>query len=227
MNIKRRLTALAVFILLPALSPAQEWIKQGDETLTFGIGIFLQAFDTTLRVDNRDVGAGGNVDLENDLGLSEDESVFWTNLTWRFADRHRLGITYFSFTRDATAEALKDLEIGDEIYPAGATLTTEFSASITPFYYAYSFIKRDKHELAGSVGFHWFEIGLDIKGSASISTIGDADADFYASANAPLPLFGIRYDYHVNERWTASVHGEYFALELAKRGVSAGRHDRF
>ena len=213
MSIKKILSALAVFILLPAIGTADEWIKPGEETLAFGMGVFLQAFDTTLRVDNRDVGAGANVDLENDLGLSEDESVFWTNLSWRFADRHRIGLSYFDFTRDATAEALKDLEIGDEIYPVGATLTTEFNANITPFYYAYSFIKRDKHELAGSIGFHWFEISLDVKGDVSAPG-GDADDNAYASAAAPLPLFGIRYDYHVNQRWTASVHGEYFALDL-------------
>lgn len=208
------LYAVFLFIMAPGLSHAKEWIKPGEETLTFGLGVFLQAFDTTLRVDNQTVGAGGDVDLENDLGLSEDKSVFWTSLNWRFADRHRLGISYFSFARNATAEALEQIEIGDEIYPVGATLTTEFSASIAPLYYAYSFIKRDKHELAGSVGFHWFDISLDVKGSTSISGIGDADHNVYASAEAPLPLLGIRYDYHVNERWTASVHGEIFGLDF-------------
>jgi hypothetical protein len=207
---------LASFILTPALSQADKWIKPGSETLTFGIGAFLPAFDTSLRVDSQNVGVGDSIDLENDLGLTEDETVFWTSLNWRFADRHRLGVSYFSFTRDATATALRDLEIEDEIYPAGATLNTDFRASMTPFYYAYSFIKRDKHELAGSVGFHWFEINLDIQGSASISGVGDADANVSASADVPLPLFGIRYDYHVNQRWTASVHGEVFSLDLTE-----------
>ena len=213
MNIKI-LFALASLIFTPALSYADEWIKPGEETLTFGMGVFLQAFDTTLRVDNQSAGAGSDVDLENDLGLTEDQSVFWATLNWRFEDRHRFGVSYFNFIRDATAEALEEIEIGDEIYPVGATLTTEFSASIMPFYYAYSFIKKDKHELAGSIGFHWFELSLDVKGSGSISTVGDADADFYASVNAPLPLIGVRYDYYVNDRWTASIHGEYFALDL-------------
>ena len=214
------LYALTLLFLTPVLSHADEWIKPGSETLTFGIGVFLQAFDTTLRVDNQSVGAGSDVDLENDLGLTEDQSVFWTNLNWRFADRHRLGVSYFSFTRDATAEALEEIEIGDEIYPVGATLNTDFQANVAPFYYAYSFIKKDKHELAGSIGFHWFEISLDVKGSASVSTVGDADANFYASADAPLPLFGIRYDYYVNHRWTASAHGEVFNLDLTDEALN-------
>ena len=207
---------LASIILIPSLSYADDWIKPGDETLTFGIGVFLQAFDTRMRVDNQNVDIGDSIDLENDLGLKEDETVFWTNLNWRFADKHRFGVSYFSFSRDATATALRDLQIGDEIYPAGATLSTDFRASVAPIYYAYSFIKNDKHELAGSVGFHWFEISLDIQGSASISGVGDADANVSASADMPLPLFGIRYDYHVNQRWTASVHGEVFGLDIAE-----------
>ena len=51
---------LGLFILAPVSSQAENWIKQGDETLTFGLGVFLQAFDTTLRVDNQTVGAGGD-----------------------------------------------------------------------------------------------------------------------------------------------------------------------
>jgi hypothetical protein len=209
------LSALFALFLLPVASQAEDWIKPGNETLKIGIGAFLQAFDTSMRVDNPNAGAGGDVDLENDLGLTEDETVFWANLNWRFADKHRFGISYFDFTRDATATALEDIEIGDEIYPAGATLNTDFRASIAPVYYAYSFIKNDKHELAGSVGFHWFEINLDIQGSASISGVGDADANISASADVPLPLFGIRYDYYFDHRWTASVHGEVFSLDIA------------
>jgi len=208
------LVLLAFLILAPASSQADDWIKQGDETLTFGLGVFLQAFNTSLRLDNRQVGAGGDVDLENDLGLTEDGTVFWLNLNWRFADKHRFGVSYFNFSRDATATALEQIEIGDEIYPIGATLTTDFQASIMPFYYAYSFIKKDKHELAGSVGFHWFEISLDIEGSSSDAPGGDLDANVSASVAAPLPLLGIRYDYYVTHRWTASAHGEVFALDL-------------
>jgi len=215
---------LASLILVPVSSHADEWIKPGNETLTFGIGTFLQAFDTSLRVDNQSADAGSDVDLENDLGLTEDQSVFWTNLNWRFADRHRLGLSYFSFNRDATATALEDIEIGDEIYPTGATLKTDFSASVMPFYYAYSFIKNDKYELSGSVGFHWFEISLDIEGDISVGGAGDANHNVSAAAAAPLPLFGVRYDYYVNQRWTASAHGEVFALDLTEDAFHFSGH---
>ena len=207
------LVLLAFLILAPASSQADDWIKQGEETLTFGLGAFLPAFNTILRVDNQTVGAGDSIDLEDDLGLKEDESVFWVGGTWRFADRHRLGVSYFSFKRDASATALRDLEIGDEIYPIGAALETEFGLTVAPVFYAYSFIKNERHELAGSFGFHWFALDFAVEGDASLNG-EDANANASASADVPLPLFGLRYDYYINQRWTTSVHGEVFALDI-------------
>jgi len=204
---------LALLILTPVSSQAENRIKQGEETITFGLGAFLPAFDTTLRVDNQSVGAGDSIDLENDLGLKEDETVFWVGGTWRFADRHRLGVSYFSFNRDASATALRELEIGDEIYPIGATLETEFGLTVAPVFYAYSFIKNERHELAGSFGFHWFALDFAVQGDASLNG-EDANANASASADVPLPLFGVRYDYYINQRWTTSVHGEVFALDI-------------
>ena len=204
---------LASLILVPASSQADTWIKPGEERFALGLGAFLPAFDTTLRVDNQTVGAGDSVSLEDDLGLTEDESVLWVVGTWRFVDRHRLGISYFSFNRDASAMALRDLQIGDEIYPVGASLQTKFALDITPVFYAYSFMKNKRHELAGSLGFHWVALDFEVSGSASLAG-GDANADASASADVPLPLFGLRYDYYINQRWKTSVHGEVFALEL-------------
>ncbi len=204
---------LTLLVITPFASHADEWIKQGEETFTLGIGAFLPAFDTTLRVDNQTVGVGDSVSLEDDLGLNEDQSVFWFGGTWRLADRHRLGVSYFSFNRDASATALRELQIGDEIYPVGASLQTKFGLDIIPFFYAYSFIKNNKHELAGSLGFHWFAMDFEVTGSAALPG-GDADTNASASTDVPLPLFGVRYDYYINQRWTSSVHGEVFALEL-------------
>ena len=204
---------LGLFILAPVSSQAENWIKQGDETIAIAMGAFLPAFNTTLRVDNQSAGAGDSVSLEDDLGLTEDESVFWIGGSWRFADRHRLGVSYFSFSRGASATALRELQIGDEIYPVGASLQTKFGIDIAPVFYAYSFIKNEKHELAGSFGFHWFALDFEVTGSASLAG-GDANANASASADVPLPLFGVRYDYYINQRWTSSVHGEVFALEL-------------
>ncbi len=199
--------------LFPTAGLAEEWIKPGEERFFLSGGVFLPSFDTNLSVDNKILGAGLNVDLEDDLGLKKDETTFWSSAYWRFAAKHRISVGYAQFNRDATKTITKEITIGDEVYPVGASLASEFKIQLIPISYAYSFMKREKFELAGSIGLHWTQIDFDVQGSASL---GDQDLDSNVSANAPLPLplIGLRFDYHFTPRWSASLFGAGFALNI-------------
>ncbi len=216
---RKLLYTLLLFLILPRFSLADEWINPGEETLEFGLGVFLPSFDSSLQVDNSDLDLGTGVDLENDLGLDSNETVFWLSTQWRFSDNHRLGLSYFQFSRDSIATALTDIEVGEEIFPAGATLTSKFDYSSIPFIYSYSFIKSKHHELAGTFGLHLTTLELDIRGDAFVGGGGTVDGNVYAKAQGPLPLFGVKYDYYANKRWSSGIHGEVFALDLEDTDV--------
>ncbi len=212
---KNILFALLLFcaVLLPNAAHAGDWIKQGDEWLTVSAGVFLSKIDSTARVDSSSLGVGTDVDLEDDLGLNEDETTFWGNVTWRFAENHRISAGYFQFKRDAGATAKGDLQIGDEIFPAGASLSTEFKLEVVPITYTYSFMKEDKYEFGGSIGLHWNTMNFDVGRSASLGG-ADADANVNADATAPMPLFGLLFDYHFTPKWTVGTHGEIFFIDI-------------
>ena len=118
---------------------AADWIKPGEERVKFGGGVFFPNFDTKLRIDNNNIG-GTEVDLEDDLGFSSNETTFWVGGYWRFAAKHRFAAAYFQFDRDASVIANTDITIGDEIYPAGARLDSKFKYQVLPISYAYSFL---------------------------------------------------------------------------------------
>jgi hypothetical protein len=82
-------TILLIALFLPTTGLTEEWIKPGEERLKLGGGVFLPSFDTKLRVDNKTLGAGTGVNLEDDLGYSSDETTFWVGGNWRFATKHR------------------------------------------------------------------------------------------------------------------------------------------
>lgn len=208
------LYTLLLLLILPRFSLAEEWITPGEETLEFGIGVFLPSFDSSLRVDNTDQDLGSGVDLENDLGLQSSETTVWVSGTWRFSANHRISLAYFGFSRDSVATALTDIEVGEEIFPAGATLTTNFDYQSIPIVYSYSFIKSKKHELAGSFGIHLDTLDLKIRGDAFVGGGGSVDGEVNAKATVPLPLLGVKYDYHASKRWTSGIHAEVFALDL-------------
>lgn len=155
---------------LSGASLAADWIKFGEERFKLGGGVFLPSFDTRLRVDNNTIGDGTGVDLENDLGFSSDETTFWVGGYWRFAAKHRIGAAYFQFDRDASTTAKTDITIGDEIYPAGASLDSNFKFQVIPINYAYSFLKREKFELAGTIGLNWTKVDFDVSGSGSFES---------------------------------------------------------
>jgi hypothetical protein len=79
---------------LPHCTHAGDWINPGEETFTISGGVFLPSFDTSAQVDTS-LGIGTGVNLEDDLGLTSDETTFWGDASWRFARKHRLTAAYF------------------------------------------------------------------------------------------------------------------------------------
>ena len=112
------------------------------------------------------LGIGTEINLEDDLGISSDETTFWGGVSWRFARKHRLSVAYFGFTRDSSAVANKELTIGDETFPVGASLSTDFKLQIVPIAYSYSFMNEEKYEFGASLGLHWYTMDLSVWGSA-------------------------------------------------------------
>ena len=54
---------------------------------------------------------------------------------------------------------------------------------------------------------------FSVLGSASLNN-EDADFSVSADANAPMPLLGLFFDYHFTPKWSAGLHGQFFALDL-------------
>jgi hypothetical protein len=203
---------LALGISIPGVVLAGDFIKPGEEKVKLGAGVFLQNFDTTVRVKGE--GSGEYINLEDDLGYDDDDTTGWISGYWRFASRHRIGVGYFQNKRDIEAVALVDIDIGEgETIPAGAGFASEFKIQVLPVTYSYSFMKRDKFELAGTLGLHWYSVNYDIAGAAGIGSI-DVSASVDVEADAPMPLIGLGFDYYLSDRWHVSAGAAAFAMEL-------------
>lgn len=192
-------------------------IKPGEERFTFGLGAVLNSFGTDMRVDNSTLGRGSNVNLHDDLGADRDASSFWTSAEWRFAPRHRIGFDYSQFKLSGTRTITRDLTIGDEHYPFGATVSSELKLQIVPIVYSYSLIKTENDELAATVGVHWSRLSFKTQGTATLGTSSgtfDASNDTSAKGDLPLPLIGLRYDHHFSQSWSAGLQGGYFKLNF-------------
>jgi hypothetical protein len=212
-----RVAAAAALAGVAFAAAAQEpaVIRPGQEKLTLTLGAFLPAWDTKLRVDNDSLGEGTDTDLVDDLGVKRENSGVLLGIEWRFAPRHRVGFSYSHFSFDASRAIARELQIGDEIYPAGATVNTQLKIEVIPIWYSYSIVKRERDELSLSAGLHWSRIDFRVQGSASLGN-EDATAEAGDEGNLPLPLIGLRYDHHFSDRWSAGLDTGVFAINYGE-----------
>ena len=201
--------------VVPSAFGEADIIQPGEERFTFGLGVARNSFSSKLRVDNQSQGQGSNVDLRDELGLEKDQSSYWVSAEWRFAPRHRIGFNYSQFKLTGSGTAPREIQIGDEIYPAGTTVDTELKLRFVPITYSYSLIKRDDDELAATVGIYWSSLSLKAQGSASLGG-KDPDTDVRADVDLPLPLIGLRYERNFSQHWSAGLQGGVLKIKYDK-----------
>lgn len=190
-------------------------VRMGEERFELRLGAFLPAFKTQMRVDHPSLGQGSNLNLKEDLGVDQDTSGGWLSAEWRFAANHRFGFNYSRFTLEGSRTAQRNLQIGDEVFPAGASLYTQLRLEIIPITYSYSLLKRAEDELAVTLGVHWSRLSFLSRGSVSLGT-HDLNHETSAKANVPLPLLGLRYDHAFSDRWSAGAGVGVFALKFGE-----------
>ena len=212
--------ALGALTCLAGTSARADSLAPGQERFKVVAGWFLPAFDTDVRIDDRDGDIGDDVRLGDDLGLDEDQSGGIVGFEWRFAERHRIAASYSAFSQSATRTIDEQIEIGDEVFPIDAELSSKWTIDLIPITYSYSFIKSEKNELAATFGIHWDRLSLRIRGSSSLSD-DDLDAETSSSADLPLPLIGLRYDHHFSDSWSAGIGASYFSIEFGESTLEA------
>jgi hypothetical protein len=194
---------------------AQDVVRPGEEKWTLMLGVFLPAIKSEMRIDNEELGSGDRVDLAADLGVEQNTSGGWLGVERRFAARHRLGFTYTRFTLSGERVIDRQIQIGDEVFPAGASVSSELRLEIIPITYSYSLVKRSHDELAVTAGLHWSRLRFRAEGSASLGA-RDLSRDATAKAGVPLPLLGLRYDRHFGPRWSTGANVGVFALKFGE-----------
>ena len=129
-----KLILLAFLISLPATAmAADEGWGPGQDTWKFNLGGFFPAIDTGLQVNGVDI--GDDIDIEDTLGFSDDDTIWRLDGYWRFFKKHRLSFGYHQFNREASATLDEQLEIGDEIFDVGASVSSELNMGFYPIDY--------------------------------------------------------------------------------------------
>ena len=77
---------------------------------TFIIGGFLTGLDTNIRLDSPNGNFGTTINLEDDLGFSNSESVPRLDLAVILGKRHQISVGYFETDRDSSTTLTEEIE---------------------------------------------------------------------------------------------------------------------
>ena len=203
---------LLVCIFVPLKAHAKDITSFAETKAKINLGYFLPRFNTTLSVDpsNPALPAGELINLEDDLGLDKDQTLFRIDGYYRLGKRHRLQFGYFKLNRNAVRAISRQIEIGDLTFPLNAEITSSVSNAITEIGYMYSIIQSDQFELGVTFGVH----NLDYSGQFTGDTGGGTIETTSSSGKGPLPLIGLDIDYAINPRWIFAGRAMVFAFDL-------------
>lgn len=192
----RSLMAGAVAACTAASAAASEALAGGEETIRVSVGGILTRFDSNVRV-NGAVNDGSLIDLERD-GLDNKTENLVLSATWRPAARHRISGTYFGTKRSGSRVLESDVEIGDELVPAGSSLDVAAKERYLFADYAYSFVKTPEVEIAGVLGLYASRFSFDL--SAETAETEPRTVTNSSSTTVPLPLIGASIDWYAAPR---------------------------
>ena len=204
----------AVGIFTPATAMADEgegW-GPGQDKWKFALGGFFPAINTELQVNGADI--GDDIDIEDKLGFSENDSIWRLDGYWRFFKRHRLGFGFYQFNRDASHTLEENIEIGDIIFNQGSKVSSELNLQFYTIDYMYSFYQGEKWEISGGLGAYWVNFEFSAKAYVLVDDEPVVDAAQSSDFNGPLPFVGLSFEYWITPKWLAVASGGYFQLSV-------------
>jgi hypothetical protein len=199
---------LIILFSLPVNAGEKENEGKPWERFSFNLGGFITAINSDVSLGAK--GLGIEVDVEDALDLNSSVSVFRVDGLWRFTRnlRHRLDLGWFDISRDSSTTLLKDIQIGETLFPLGTEVTTSFDLQVFKGAYSYSFFQDDRMDLGVSFGL--FVMPIDFKIDAS----GTFEGHESESITAPLPVLGLRADFAITSKLFLKYNIDFFYLEI-------------
>lgn len=188
----------------------QSGLLDGKFDFRIGGQIFTR-FTTALRVDSET--SGTQFSLEDDTNVEETITIARLDGRYRFTNRHSANFSYYDIDRVGSGNIGLDVDWGGVLFPNGIAVESRFRQKILKLSYAYTFLIRPRGVVAVSAGLHTVRIDTGLRA-------GDGTRETSNTADAPLPLFGLRGQYRFGDKWRFVGSMEFFDVSTGDlRGI--------
>ena len=197
--------AAVTTLLLACASPV---LAEEPPTFSVSLGAFFTDQESDTRIDAESGDTGTAINLEDDLDFDNSDTVFRLDAYWRFAAHHRIDVSAFDLSRQGTKVIDRDLTIGDTTFEINSEVEGNLDLNIYKAAYTWQFLTDESDFLGLTAGLYVADIGTSFSGSGSLGLSVESN-----SITAPLPVIGLRGEYHLSERWLLRGSAEIFFYE--------------
>lgn len=218
---RRPLAMILLAVALPAGAQTYQDVKGMDETFRIDVGGFIQSFDTTVRLGAEDGRAGTEVSLEETLGLDDKQTDLRFDGYLRLGRHARVDFAYRGWKREGSSVLLQEIQFGEDVYQAGATVDTQARVQLGELYYSYSVVNSGETEIGMMLGVSAYFNKASVALAASGSGGGEVTTREEQSFVAPIPAVGLHLRYtllpgffvNAKAKWVrASISGKSGSL---------------
>jgi len=202
--------AIAVIALLAAVAAhADDYPSPTEERVRLSLGAMYLSSSTGLRLDASSGVEGTPVDAESEFGLPRSDFEPKFEVEVRAGERHRLRFDYFTLDRTGQATLGAPIIFRDVVFDTGDPVQTDLSLRTLGIAYEYSFVHRDKLELAASVGIN----DTDISARARVATqLRNVDQE--KDAAGPIPTLGLDGTWVLSKRFYLEARAQYLKVAV-------------
>jgi hypothetical protein len=226
MNAGRRAGVIGVVIIVMVLAAIPAEAQREFEPLFDKFNFKLEGswvgLKTEIRLDSEVLGRGTTLNFEDDLDLDSSKTIPTLSFEWQIARKHKLGVRWQDISRDSTAQALTEIQWGDEIIPIDANITLGFDITQAFIDYAYYPWVKDRWAAGFGIGFRWMDIQATLSYQDEMNEVeGSTDV----KGSAPLPYFYFEYRRLFSDHWRfiAGLGWLYIKIDDVEGGQFIGR----
>ena len=177
---------------------------------TIDVSAMFPNLDTRVTVDASDTSLGTTIDFEQNLGMSDTETLPVIGFGWRYAKKHQVSLAAFKLDRSGSAITPTNIDIGDETFPVDLPIASFFDMSVVNLKYRYSLVFDEKKELAFGAGLSVQDISFGLLGEGPLGTI-----EFESGLTAPVPTIDFLGRYAFTDKWIGQLGIGVFSFDLA------------
>jgi len=189
----------ALVLAVSAPAEAQRSYEPLFDKFSFKAELSWVGRTTSIGLYEDELDLGGVLNFEDDLNLGSGQAIPSLDFEWQIGKRHRLAGRWQDMSRDSSAQALTDIEWGDETIPIDAEISLAFET--TQFFIDYTYYPwvKERWALGVGIGFRWLDLSTTLAWRLESGNVEGGTQDLGVSA--PLPYIYFEYRRLLTEHW--------------------------